>query len=1564
MGGGFEHKPGGRGLVPATGDAASGTASAPGQRTLTEQLGGGAPRPEPAGNAVQRKAVSGDAPPRVDPVATARAGTSGAGSSLPYASQIQALFGRHDVSGVRSHVGGPAAEASSALGARAFAVGDAVGFAAEPDLHTAAHEAAHVVQQQRGVALAGGVDTPGDAHERHADAVADEVVAGRSAEALLDAHSGGGGITGGGVVQRDTKPASNARRQEDPPPRRGTFRVEVAGPGDYTFVFNAADLRSGASPALVAFGFYMKDVFPGITTAQIEAVFKSNQVFLGHGDPIPGGEHEYLVNIRPLFHHAIIATMKRVAPHLHVVEPQVGAATLPGAGPGGSGAGPAAAKRGDKTKGQLGQSVGDEHTDAASTTVEVNRALYDRLLKEFPEATVLHGPQSWPALLAFLADHAAELKQVAPTKAGVKTASVDDLKKLMEAFRQHRREADKGAANGDLHGADEAKQGAQGGVDGGNANTDHTKGVQGGVAGGEGDSKYGWVRWTPKGEISIHPQLPQYVTGSELKAKLTWDLSVHPDAGLVLLANHCRYAWIVKHNGKVVDRSSKAYLHDNREVSLELDGGPGDYAITVTATSKHFKTEAHEYTVHHTVKAIAEKDFDKQTFDAAHTGPDATFTRDGAGKLHVNKDQQALTAAQQITTVDLTRGHVDELGKEGKLTSGSQEALDHELDRERKALQKIQAKTAAGTPYVVRGTFVGREDSSSESLRVLMAMTERTQAKGTAKVGLLLHDITTGEPVRHPGDGAQPIGKDPAAAIERAESVALDDMAEHFHAHNDYSKGTVHLAAQRLASDSVWEKTIETNNWRKKGTKVLHGVAMAGGALLMVVPGGQAVAVGVLLATTTVATAAALAIDIQDRIAKEGELKFDRRLVMDMLQVVTMVLPFGAMTKVLAEASQIAKTRFALSMVVLDGAQGFVMAQDVRRQLVLIEANTEQQLADAKTDEERAEIRARRDQTVAQVLGGAVTSGAFMLVSMGGGLKQVVAMSRAGRSFHVSEPVAQLGKGPRAAMEQTLTEGAFAHGNEHVAITPEERLYLEHQVSAPVAKAADAPAPADAHAKTPADSHERVPVADESHKAPHERTTQRDMKAVDPNVDADSGPTGVTFQGRGDRIGALAKKLKPEPGYFDLFVHGDGRSFALLHDGEWVKIPPNSVRKYLRGQKGYRGQPIRLLSCEAGADGAITAQAIADGLNVHVKAPTEKISLSQDKVTGEVEYIIGNDPDHPSGGWAEFEPRGAKAKAPEQKAPVDEHALPPYERTTERIPAQRDPTLDENVATPGEQGHDPVPLGKPLPELSSPERAKLHAAVDAQVERIRGERVQGATPASEQAVQDAAYAAAEKTYRERRRDSQPEPGARKAAADSGKLAAEKEWNVQAKKLAIDKADQSIVDGTVFERSAMSEAAKEQLDAFRNGTTKDGAAARKYSTELSDKMTLADMELVLDPAVKSGTAAKTPEQIKGPPPSGKQTQFAYYFADGSVIRLKPSGDEFNGWRPSFSVELKATGAPAGASDPSMIAFKVDQLGRAVPKGPDDIANPYVDGKFVGQRSVYSQHVLNAGHRLAK
>jgi hypothetical protein len=105
---------------------------------------------------------------------------------LPHLGRIQASFGHHPIGHVRAHLGTEAIQTARAMNARAFASGDHVVFGGTPDLRTAAHEAAHIVQQRAGVRLAGGVGREGDAYERHADAVADTVVAGRSAAGLLE----------------------------------------------------------------------------------------------------------------------------------------------------------------------------------------------------------------------------------------------------------------------------------------------------------------------------------------------------------------------------------------------------------------------------------------------------------------------------------------------------------------------------------------------------------------------------------------------------------------------------------------------------------------------------------------------------------------------------------------------------------------------------------------------------------------------------------------------------------------------------------------------------------------------------------------------------------------------------------------------------------------------------------------------------------------------------------------------------------------------------------------------------------------------------------------------------------------------------------------------------------------------------------------------------------------------------------------------------------------------------------------------------------------------------------
>jgi len=150
---------------------------------------------------VQRKASEGDA---VDVHQAAALGISGSGGPLPHLDAIQRSFGRHDVSQVQAHTDGAAAAGAAAMGAEAFATGDHVAFRHSPSLHTAAHEAAHVVQQRGGVHLKGGVGQVGDPYEQHADSVADRVVQGVSAEALLDqvaGHTKGGG----GNVQRKTR---------------------------------------------------------------------------------------------------------------------------------------------------------------------------------------------------------------------------------------------------------------------------------------------------------------------------------------------------------------------------------------------------------------------------------------------------------------------------------------------------------------------------------------------------------------------------------------------------------------------------------------------------------------------------------------------------------------------------------------------------------------------------------------------------------------------------------------------------------------------------------------------------------------------------------------------------------------------------------------------------------------------------------------------------------------------------------------------------------------------------------------------------------------------------------------------------------------------------------------------------------------------------------------------------------------------------------------------------------------------------------------------------------------
>jgi hypothetical protein len=180
-----------------------GTRDPSSSRDAADDLAPGASREEVAHGFVQAKGAGALDPSRVQRAADA--GTRGSGGPLPHGDRIQAAFGPYDVSGVRAHVGGEAGAAAAAMGATAFATGESVGFRSAPDLHTSTHEATHVVQQRAGVSLKGGVGQAGDAYERHADAVADKVVAGESAVDLLAEMAPSPGAGGASVQRREVQ---------------------------------------------------------------------------------------------------------------------------------------------------------------------------------------------------------------------------------------------------------------------------------------------------------------------------------------------------------------------------------------------------------------------------------------------------------------------------------------------------------------------------------------------------------------------------------------------------------------------------------------------------------------------------------------------------------------------------------------------------------------------------------------------------------------------------------------------------------------------------------------------------------------------------------------------------------------------------------------------------------------------------------------------------------------------------------------------------------------------------------------------------------------------------------------------------------------------------------------------------------------------------------------------------------------------------------------------------------------------------------------------------------------
>lgn len=125
-----------------------------------------------------------------------------------------------------------------------------------------------------------------------------------------------------------------------------------------------------------------------------------------------------------------------------------------------------------------------------------------------------------------------------------------------------------------------------------------------------------------------------------------------------------------------------------------------------------------------------------------------------------------------------------------------------------------------------------------------------------------------------------------------------------------------------------------------------------------------------------------------------------------------------------------------------------------------------------------------------------------------------------------------------------------------------------------------------------------------------------------------------------------------------------------------------------------------------------------------------------------------------------------------------------------------------------------------------------------------------------------------------------------------------------------------------------------------------------------------MEIMLDAELAASGGSKTPQQIRDPlDPMVHQIQQVYEFNDGSLIRLKPRGDDHNPGTPMFSIEVKQVPPSDAIRGQGGVAFKVNERGQPVPKGGIEILNPYERKRYEHQHDVFEQTVLNESHQEA-
>lgn len=118
---------------------------------------------------------------------------------------------------------------------------------------------------------------------------------------------------------------------------------------------------------------------------------------------------------------------------------------------------------------------------------------------------------------------------------------------------------------------------------------------------------------------------------------------------------------------------------------------------------------------------------------------------------------------------------------------------------------------------------------------------------------------------------------------------------------------------------------------------------------------------------------------------------------------------------------------------------------------------------------------------------------------------------------------------------------------------------------------------------------------------------------------------------------SVAKKVDAHPGEYSCMLHGNSREVAVGSK----RLNAEELAALIRRDSSWAGQPVRLLSCNTGAEMNGIAQGVSASLGVSVKAPTAPVIVRYDGTVSLGSYEVRGDQYFPKsyGSWRQFDPR-------------------------------------------------------------------------------------------------------------------------------------------------------------------------------------------------------------------------------------------------------------------------------------------------------------------------------------